>query len=314
MKNVIIILLILIGYTANAQVGGIVSDPKRDFRQSMEWVETKAKWVEDKAHNAASIQKLREQLIKLQEMKENLDKSYKLVQDAYDEATKYGSLINAGVPGLIYGLENVVEMPLNPASYIPNMGGNTKKVKSMMYYNPSSNVNSDARFVIKDILGKSQTLYRTNENGEEVAYKELAVTDAFKELTTLQDILKSASKKAEEDAIAMQFKLANELEHMAKEMSEKLLNGDKLNMTHAERMNMLLKCNDMNREAKNLRQDAIKDLQEQIANDVMPEDKYWQCRDKAINYTMNQVFFKADQYKVRNKHYSLWEYERKRKR
>ncbi len=286
-----------------------VSDPQREFRQALEWTEQKAKWAEEKAHSMQMITNLTEQLKKADSLKRRIDQTYDLAEKTYLEAKRYESLLNSGVPDMIYGLETVMEVPLNPADYIPRLGGHTTKLRSLVEYESAEHVSQDARIVINDIFKETPLKYRVID-GDTVSYKPLRFTKPAKQMMDLWSGLENASDAAKRDAIAQQLALAAQYEEMHKRMLKETLEETNLELSNYERIQMLLVANQVNLEAQRIRQQALDDLAKLSKESIMDQETVDRCANKAIAYHFNKVFINSGKkYQDRKNGISMRRYE-----
>lgn len=299
-KLIIFIILFVVVQTANGQM--LIEWPTKMFQDAMDFAEEKAQWVEENTHNAKQLIILKQQLERADSLKRKTEQSYKLANTVYEETKRYEGLINAGFPGLIYGIEEAINKPLNPGYYIPNVGEKSKEYKKLLNYNASSETNVDARIVIRDIL-------KVTPEGEE---KELRWTKPGKELLGLWGLLDDAEDQAELDRIAQELELARQLDALAKKMIPELLKESNINMSESDRMIALLKMYDIMKQAQDLRESAIARTKEQIEKATMSPEKAERCQQKATEWHVNNLFLTRLQYKIRNPKMSLYNYERNR--
>jgi hypothetical protein len=285
---------------AKSQVASVVTDPKRDFRENLEWIDTKAKWLEDKMYYSQTIVTLKEQLQKAQEIKEATEDIYNQSVKVYEEGKRMTSIIDAGIPGLIFGLETSMGQSLNPADYIPAVGGKSDALQKLVSYKAGSNLNGDQRAVLKDLLQHDKT-----------STGRIAFTQAGYELLQTSNSILSYKKDLERQKMLDDLALACTIRDLASKMTAELMKEENIGMNEGDRMMSLLKLVELQKMANDLELESIGAIEEEI-NEAFKEPEFQRkCVNKAINWQINNEMLKTKKYNNSSIKFSLADWERK---
>lgn len=261
-----------------------VTNPTQEFQETLRWIDTQVKWAEEKAHSAQVIQQMTETLQKAKEIKESTERVYSLSQKVYDEGKRLGALVDAGFPGLIYGLQVVVGEPLNPAYYIPRVGKKSEELRKILEYEPGSQINADARMLYKDFL-------QYDENSGDSAVTRF--TKAGYELINAVNGFSKFKKDKELDNTMAKLQQSRLLDSLANVMYNNITKDGHLGMNDADRIAMLLKVLELREKSKLLELEALKEMEAEMREKTDNPEFQKRCIQKAINWKINNEFFKT---------------------
>lgn len=277
-----------------------VTDPTRDFRQSLEWIDTKAKWVEDKLYYSQALMNLKKQLTTADSIKQYTEKTYSQALKVYNEGKKLTSITSAGIPGILYGLEVSMQKSLNPADYIPSVGKKSEALQKLLNYEPGDELNGDQREVLRDILKWSDD---PDPKGT------LQFTSAGYELLATQQYMLTYRKELERQEMLRKLMLAKTLREMANKMTAELIEEDNIGMNEGDRMIALLKLTEIHKMANELELESVKKIEAEINSEMSDPDFQRKCINKAVNWKINTEFLNTKKYSRTNTKFSLAEWE-----